>query len=162
LLTWLDQFECSVKSGTCAEPPGTPRLGSAGRRRLVEIELATIQSGQVRQAMVKRVEDDPICAFSSSTRGEVIDLAVDLAARGLDFFAPLLASAWRKLCGPAPSRRAGSDRAANQAGAWPQPAARAAKASSVRGWLRSIWRARPVRPENDPRYAHHPQRWRTP
>jgi len=59
-------------------------LWSTGGRRLVEVELAAIEAGEAREAAAERIEADEFGVERAHTRGDRIDLSIELAARRQD------------------------------------------------------------------------------
>ena len=58
-------------------------LGTASGRRLGEIEFTAVETGQVREPATQGVEADQLGVQRTDARGQGVDLAVDLPARGL-------------------------------------------------------------------------------
>ncbi len=65
-------------AGGLLAPSGPP----AGRR-LVEIEFAAIETGEVGEAAAERIEADQLRVQRADARGDRVDLAVELPAGGL-------------------------------------------------------------------------------
>ena len=137
-----------MRSGTCAEPRRElAAIRAAGRRRLVEVELAAVEAGEVGHAATERVEADQVCIERADARGERVHLALHLAADRLEVEALALDVARHGGAVERARDEATQLHARHEHQRRQRAAALAAAMIIVFGCFRSNWSTRPVRPD---------------